>query len=62
VIFKKVKKVKPRAAWTGSQKRIPSNQPPVALKPAKVTQNFEERPDSKRKNYTKKTLSDEVSE
>jgi cell division protease FtsH len=54
--------VKPRAAWTGSQKRIPSNQPPVALKPAKVTQNFEERPDSKRKNYTKKTLSDEVSE
>jgi cell division protease FtsH len=36
VIFKKVKKVKPRAAWTGSQNRTPSNQPPVALKPAKV--------------------------
>ena len=35
-IFKKVKKVKPRAAWTGSQNRTPSNQPPVALKPAKV--------------------------
>jgi cell division protease FtsH len=36
VIFKKVKKVKPRSAWTGSQTRTPSNQPPVALKPAKV--------------------------
>jgi cell division protease FtsH len=36
VVFKKVKKVKPRAAWTGSQKRVPSNQPPVALRPAKV--------------------------
>jgi cell division protease FtsH len=35
-IFKKVKKVKPRAAWTGSQNRTPSNQPPVALKPAKI--------------------------
>lgn len=35
-IFKRVKKVKPRAAWTGSQNRTPSNQPPVALKPAKV--------------------------
>ena len=36
VVFKKVKKVKPRAAWTGSQNRVPSNQPPVALRPAKV--------------------------
>lgn len=36
VIFRKVKKVKPRAPWTGSQSRIPSNQPPVALRPAKV--------------------------
>lgn len=35
-IFKRVKKVRPRAAWTGSQNRTPSNQPPVALKPAKV--------------------------
>jgi len=35
-IFKRVKKVKPRAAWTGSQNRTPSNQPPVALKSAKV--------------------------
>ena len=35
-IFKKVKKVKPRAAWTGSQQRVPSNLPPVALKAAKL--------------------------
>ena len=34
--FKRVKKVKSRPAWTGSQNRTPSNQPPVALKPAKV--------------------------
>ena len=43
VIFKKVKKVKPRAAWTGSQNRIPSNQPPVALKPAKIKVSEEEK-------------------
>jgi cell division protease FtsH len=42
-IFKKVKKVKPRAAWTGSQNRIPSNQPPVALKPAKIKVSEEEK-------------------
>ena len=35
-IFKKVKKVKPRPPWTGSDYRIPSNQPPVALKSAKI--------------------------
>jgi cell division protease FtsH len=35
-IFKKVKKVKSRAPWTGSQSRVPSNQPPVALRPAKI--------------------------
>ncbi len=46
-VFKKVKKVKPRAAWTGSQKRIPSNQPPVALKPAKVKVIEEEKPAKK---------------
>ena len=42
-IFKKVKKVKPRVAWTGSQTRIPSNQPPVALKPAKNKVSEEEK-------------------
>ena len=43
VIFKKVKKVKPRAAWTGSQNRIPSDQPPVALKPAKIKVSEDEK-------------------
>ncbi len=46
-VFKKVRKVKPRAAWTGSQRRIPSNQPPVALKPAKVKVIEEEKPSKK---------------
>ena len=46
-VFKKVRKVKPRAAWTGSQKRIHSNQPPVPLKPAKVKVIEEEKPAKK---------------
>ena len=35
-VFRKVKKVKKRAPWTGSKLRVPSNVPPVALKPAKI--------------------------
>ena len=42
-IFKKVKKVKPRAAWTGSQQRVPSNLPPVALKAAKFKTTDDEK-------------------
>ena len=34
-IFTGIKRVKPRPAWTGSPDRTPSNQPPVALLPAK---------------------------
>jgi cell division protease FtsH len=34
-IFKRVKKVKPRPAWTGSPERTPSDKPPVNLSPAK---------------------------
>ena len=34
-IFKKVRLVSRRPAWTGSDSRKPSNQPPVALSPAK---------------------------
>ncbi len=34
-IFTGIKRVKPRPAWTGSPDRTPSNQPPVALSPAK---------------------------
>ncbi len=37
-IFKKVKMVKPRPAWTGSADRIPSTLPPVALQPAMVSE------------------------
>ena len=33
-IFKKVRAVKPRPAWTGSTTRVPSTQPPVATSPA----------------------------
>ena len=47
VAFKKVKKVKPRAAWTGSQNRVPSNQPPVALRPAKVKAIDDDKPTKK---------------
>ena len=59
-VFKKVRKVKPRAAWTGSQKRIPSNQPPVALKPAKVKVIEEEKPTKKTaaKKVSKETIKD----
>jgi cell division protease FtsH len=35
LIFKKVRLVSRRPAWTGSDLRKPSNQPPVALSPAK---------------------------
>jgi cell division protease FtsH len=35
LIFKKVRLVSKRPAWTGSNLRKPSNQPPVALSPAK---------------------------
>ena len=35
LIFKKVRLVSRRPAWTGSDSRKPSNQPPVALSPAK---------------------------
>ena len=42
-IFKKVKKVKPRAAWTGSQQRVPSNLPPVALQAAKLKTTDDEK-------------------
>ena len=42
-IFMKVKKVKPRAAWTGSQQRVPSNLPPVALKAAKLKTTEDEK-------------------
>jgi len=44
-IFTGIKRVKPRPAWTGSPDRSPSNQPPVALSPAKsATPEVEAKP------------------
>jgi cell division protease FtsH len=34
-LFANLKRVKPRPAWTGSEDRVPSNIPPVAMSPAK---------------------------
>jgi cell division protease FtsH len=52
-VFKKVKKVKSRSPWTGSQNRTPSNQPPVALKPAKQKNNSDENASKNQKNEKK---------
>jgi len=46
-VFKKVKKVRKRAAWTGSKLRTPSDIPPVALKPATIKTKAEEKPAKK---------------
>jgi len=44
-IFTGIKRVKSRPAWTGSPDRTPSNQPPVALSPAKsATPEVEAKP------------------
>jgi len=49
-IFKGIKRVKPRPAWTGSPTRTPSDQPPVALSPAnsQATPEVESKPAVKR--------------
>ena len=65
VVFKKVKKVKKRAAWTGSKLRVPSTLPPVALKPAKIKEKVVEKPADKaiekpaKKAAAKKPATDE---
>ena len=46
-IFEGITKVKPRPAWTGSPDRTPSDQPPVALSPAK-SQGSEQAPAEKK--------------
>ncbi len=64
-VFKKVKKVKKRAAWTGSKLRVPSTLPPVALKPAKIKEKVVQKPADKavekpaKKAAAKKPVSDE---
>ena len=54
-IFKKVKKVTARAAWTGSATRVPSSQPPVDV-PERVV--IESEPESKKPTRRKKAVSD----
>jgi cell division protease FtsH len=64
-VFKKVKKVRKRAPWTGSKLRVPSNLPPVALKPAKIKEKVIEKPAEKavekpaKKAAGKKPVTDE---
>jgi cell division protease FtsH len=41
-LFTNLKRVKPRPAWTGSEDRVPSNIPPVAMSPAKSQSAGEE--------------------
>ncbi len=54
-IFKKVRAVKPRPAWTGSPTRIPSEQPPVDV-PERVVEVAEK---VKKPTRRKKTTSDD---
>jgi cell division protease FtsH len=56
VIFKKVKKVTARPAWTGSATRVPSSQPPVVV-PERVV--IESEPESKKPTRRKKAVSDD---
>ena len=60
-VFKKVKKVRKRAAWTGSKQRTPSSIPPVALKPAKLKAKADEKPVEKpvKKTAAKKPADNE---
>ena len=56
VIFKKVKKVGARVAWTGSATRIPSSQPPVDV-PERIA--VEPVTDTKKPTRRKKAVSDD---
>ena len=55
VIFKKVRAVTPRPAWTGSPTRIPSTQPPVDV-PERI---IEEVTETKKPTRRKKSASDD---
>ena len=54
IIFKKVKSVSKRPAWTGSSQRIPSSQPPVAI-PKRIV---EEKETEKKPRRVKKSASE----
>lgn len=55
IIFKKVRSVTPRPAWTGSSTRIPSEQPPVDV-PERVVEVVAE---AKKPTRRKKSASDD---
>ena len=55
IIFKKVRAVTPRPAWTGSSTRIPSEQPPVDV-PERVVEVVAE---AKKPTRRKKSASDD---
>jgi cell division protease FtsH len=56
VIFKKVKKVTARVAWTGSANRVPSSQPPVDV-PERIV--IEPTTETKKPTRRKKAVSDD---
>jgi cell division protease FtsH len=56
VIFKKVKKVTARVAWTGSATRVPSSQPPVEV-PERIV--IESTTETKKPTRRKKAVSDD---
>jgi cell division protease FtsH len=56
VIFKKVKKVTARVAWTGSANRVPSSQPPVDV-PERIV--IEPTTETKKPTSRKKAVSDD---
>jgi cell division protease FtsH len=49
MIFKKVRAVTPRPAWTGSPTRIPSTQPPVDV-PERVIEVETKKPTRRKKS------------
>ena len=58
VIFKKVKSVSKRPAWTGSSLRIPSSQPPVDIPERIVPKKSDEKSEEKKPRRVKKSTSD----
>ena len=51
VIFKKVRAVTPRPAWTGSPTRIPSAQPPVEV-PERIVEVEAKKPTRRKKSVS----------
>ena len=58
VIFKKVKSVSKRPAWTGSSQRVPSTQPPVAIPERVAPKKSDEKSEEKKPRRVKKSTSD----